>query len=86
MLCGNTEASYEATAVAQVRDTGGLDQGGNCEDRNVESQDMRDTTNPQFLKERYSENSSQILQYENITLAYDLSPNQTNNIKITYLF
>ena len=24
-----------------MRDTGGLDQGGNCEDRSVESQDMK---------------------------------------------
>jgi len=41
LLCGNIEASYEATAVAQMRDNGGLDQGGNCEDRSVESQDMK---------------------------------------------
>ena len=64
-----------------MRDTGGLDQGGNCEDRSVESQDMKYRKLSVF--ERNSENYSQILQYENITLAYDLSQNQTNNMKIT---
>ena len=64
-----------------MRDTGGLDQGGNYEDRSVESQDMKYRKLSVF--ERNSENYSQILQYENITLAYDLSQNQTNNMKIT---
>lgn len=50
------KASYEA--VAQLRDTGGLYQGGSCEDRSVKSQDIEDTTETWLLRERYSENSS----------------------------
>lgn len=50
-------------------------------ERSVESQDMKDTADPQLLRERYSENSAQILKYENITIAYDQA-----NMKIMSTF
>lgn len=51
-------------------------------ERNVQRQDMKDTVDPQLLRECYSETSSQTLKYDNTTIAYDSSLNQPNNIKI----